>query len=263
MLTDAHCHPQDLSRVYNEFEKERLSVKAAASACDMEEFSFNEKMAHNTASCNTLLLCFAAHPQLAAKFPAPRTGMETMLQTLDTLAAQGHIAAVGEFGFDLYNAAFRETEAIQDTIFASQLETALRYSLPVILHVRRAMHKIFAASKTLAKCKAVVFHSWPGAYEEARSLLGRGVNAWFSFGNAILLNHKQAQRSCALLPADRLLTETDAPYQPRRGQKYSHWHDLPLILQAASSLRGEAGNSIDMKDMESLIETNFYNAFGK
>jgi TatD DNase family protein len=235
----------------------------------MEEFAYNEELAHNAAadSASPLLPCFAIHPQLPAVKaadgkPFTETELNDTLAALYTLAEAGRIAAIGEFGFDLYNAAFRETETIQDRIFAAHIEIALRYNLPVVLHVRRAMHKIFAAVKTLSKCRAVVFHSWSGTFEEGQSLLRRGVNAYFSFGNTIALNHKQAQKSCALFPAQRLLTETDAPFQPPRGEEFSQWANLPLILESAAALRREAGSDVtDAKELEKRIEANFRAVF--
>ena len=271
VLTDAHCHPADIAVVFPQAEQERrrLGVTAAASACDMEEFAHNEGIARNAAAdgVSPLLPCFAIHPQLPASKaangkPFTETDLNDTLATLYTLAQAGRIAAVGEFGFDLYNAAFRETESLQDRIFAAHLEAALRYDLPVVLHVRRAMHKIFAAAKKLSKCGAVVFHSWPGTFEEGQSLLRRGVNAYFSFGNTVALNHKQAQKSCALFPAERLLTETDVPFQPLRGKSFSQWADLPFIIETASTLRREAESNVsDAKELEKQIEANFNAVF--
>ena len=283
MLTDAHCHPFYLPSFLPEFEKERrhLGVIAAASAFGSREFAHNELLSHNAAPDNAppLFTCFGIHPQIFAinKEKLTKNSEQNTVnkeqvtecdevylnlqETLEKLASGKRIAAIGEIGFDLYNGAFRETEAIQDRFFAAQTEIALRYELPVVLHARRAMHKVFAASDVLAKCKAVIFHSWPGTFEEAEALLRRGVNAYFSFGNTISLNHKQAMRSCALLPAERLLTETDAPYQPRRGQAFSQWSDLPLILEAAANLRNEAGNKTNTKELENQIEINFKKVF--
>jgi TatD DNase family protein len=125
------------------------------------------------------------------------------------------------------------------------------------------MHKIFDAAKGLAKCKTVIFHSWSGTLEEGLSLLRRGVNAYFSFGNTVMLNHKQAIRCCSLFPAERLLTETDAPFQPQRGKEFSSWEDLPLIIETIARLRREAGSDInDAKELERQIEENFKKAFG-
>jgi len=269
MLSDAHCHPFDLPVFSPSFEAERrrLGVIAAASACGIDEFSHNEILSHNADKENAppLYACFGIHPQIfkirneEADLLLEGTG--NLLETLEMLASQKRIAAVGECGFDLYNSAFKETEALQDSVFPLHLETALRYELPLVLHVRRAMHKIFSFSKNLAGLKAVIFHSWSGAYEEALALLRRGVNAYFSFGNTIMLNHKQAMKSCALLPEDRLLTETDSPYQPRRGETFSQWADLLLILNAMAALRNEAGNKTDKNNFENQIEINFRKIF--
>jgi len=271
MLTDAHCHPFDLIRVFPqaEHERRRLGILAAASSCDLEEFSYNEELAKKAVADNAvpLLPCFGVHPQLPAVKkeegePFSEVELTASLETLRNLAAAGRLSAIGECGFDLYNTVFKETERTQDTLFAAHLEIAVDYGLPVVLHVRRAMHKIFAAEKTLSKCKAVVFHSWPGTLEEARSLLRRGVNAYFSFCNAIMLNHKQAIQCCSLLPVERLLTETDAPFQPRRGEKHSVLADLRLILETAVTLRNNTENAVtDATALENQIEDNFRKVF--
>jgi len=264
MLTDAHCHPFDLARVFPEAEaqRRRLGVCCAASATDTEECAFNEELARkaDVDGAAGILPCFAVHPQM----PAAKTSYENSLEALESLAGQGRLAAIGETGFDLFNAAFRETEAVQDRLFAVHLETALRHGLPVVIHARRAMRKIFGAARLLSKCKAVIFHSWPGTTGEGEALLRRGVNAYFSFGAAILLNHRQAMRCCAVFPADRLLVETDAPFQPLRGQGFSQWADLPRIIEAATALRREAADTdqtLNPKELETQIEENFNAAF--
>lgn len=182
----------------------------------------------------------------------------------ETLAGEGRLDAVGETGFDLYNDACRETEKIQDEIFALHLETALRRGLPLVLHVRRAMHKIFAHTRELKKAPSVIFHSWPGTLGEGEALLRRGVNAYFSFGAPVLSNRRETRRCCALLPAERLLLETDAPYQPPRGRTFSSWWDLPLICRGAAELRKEADSPGGTpEELEALTGANFFQAFQK
>jgi TatD DNase family protein len=255
MLTDAHCHPFDLAQFLPSAEQQRqhLGVLAAASSCDFEEFTYIENLV--TAKV-PLLPCFAIHPQQFIKSNCQDFDIDKHLLLLDELAKQKRITAVGECGFDLYNTEFKETEKIQEKIFAIHLETAFKYDLPVVLHVRRASSKIFEAVKSLAKCEAVVFHSCPLSFEEAQSLLRRKVNAYFSFGNTVINGHKQAIRCFASLPAERLLTETDAPFQPARGQKFSQWTDLPSIIEKAAALRNE-----NAKELESQIENNFRAVF--
>ncbi|MDR3336293.1 MAG: TatD family hydrolase [Treponema sp.] len=280
MASDAHVHPQDLLELFPgaEEERRRFRVPCAASAWNREEFEAQERLAKKAEQDGVapMALCFAVHPQLAASSSAAgsansagSTGSDTAalirtsLEALETLAAENRITAVGETGFDLYNEAFRGTEAVQEELFRRHLETALEKDLPLVLHVRRAMHKIFAYAAELRRLRAVVFHSYPGTLSEGGSLLKRGINAYFSFGNAILLNHKAAMAACARLPPERLLTETDAPYQGRRGEPYSHWADLPLIIRAAAALRHEAGSpAADPAELEEAVDGNFKRVYG-
>ena len=253
MLTDAHCHPYDLVSISPaaEDERKKLGIICAASASSLEEFEYCEQLPQT-------LPCFAVHPQMPAAQNNFEEKIDELLNLLEKLAGQGRLAAIGETGFDCFNTAFRDTEKLQEQLFSAHIETALRYDLPVVIHVRRAMNKIFAHSKTLKKCKAVIFHSWSGTMEEGLALLRHGINAYFSFGNTIMMNHKKAMRCCATFPIDRILSETDAPYQPLQAKEFSTYADILKVLEAITYLRqNESGQRISLKELENIIEMNF------
>jgi TatD DNase family protein len=244
-----------------EEERRSLGISCAASSATREEFLYHEELARGAGQGAPVLPCFAVHPQMpgAGERLAVYQGP---IDFAETLAREKRLAAVGEAGFDLYTPAFRAAEALQDAVFDAQADLALRHGLPLVIHVRRAMHKVFARSAVLRKLPALIFHSWPGTLGEGEALLRRGINAYFSFGTVILLNHKEARRCCALFPAARLLCETDAPYQSLRGREFSRWTDLPLILRGMAALRGEAGKTAaEPGELEKTIDRNFREAF--
>jgi TatD DNase family protein len=236
----------------------------------LEQFEFHEALAQKAKADNAppLILCYAVHPQLPAYLLREESGgkeplrLEGYYSILEEFAASCRLYAVGEAGFDFFDKTYKATEKIQDEVFAVHLEAAVKYHLPLVIHVRKAMHKIFPFTKELKKLPAVIFHSWPGTLVEGESLLHRGVNAFFSFGATIVNNHHEAQRSCAMFPLDRLLVETDAPYQPLRGKDFSTWEDLPAIIRKAAELRKDAGNpGRTAEELEEITEANFREAF--
>jgi TatD DNase family protein len=241
-----------------EDERRGLGLVCAASSTTEAEFACHEGLAKKAGEegAPPILPCFAVHPQMPGEGDDPGR-FAPLLELLEQLAAGRRIFAVGEAGFDLYGPEFRSAEELQDSVFSAQLEIARRHELPLVIHARRAMHKIFARAGELKKIPAVIFHSWPGTLGEGEALLRRGINVYFSFGTVILLNHKEARRCCALFPPDRLLTETDAPYQPLRGREFSRWADLPLILRGMAELRRAAA-----EELERTVDGNFRRAFG-
>jgi TatD DNase family protein len=256
-MTDAHCHPFDLAARFPdaEAERQRLNVVCAASAWNLGSFVYHESLA--AANKTAFRLCFAVHPQLASIDPGM---VQTSLGALYRLAEEKRLDAVGETGFDLYNESFKGAEKAQDELFIQHIELAAANDLALVLHIRHAVHKVFAQAKALKRVPALIFHSWSGTLNEAESLLRRGLNAWFSFGASIMLNHKEAMRSCARLPVERLLTETDAPYQPPRNAAFSCYADLPLILQTMHNLREQAG-TLPALPLETVIDINFHRCF--
>jgi TatD DNase family protein len=68
--------------------------------------------------------------------------------------------------------------------------------------------------------------------------------------------------AASLLPAERLLTETDAPYQPLRGKKYSSWKDIFTVIQAMADLRSQSGNVCrTFEELNEQTDENFWRAY--
>lgn len=242
MPSDAHCHPFDMkgSQPNAEAERNALNLTVAASSWNGDELYYHKELAQQAAHVGgpSIALCFGVHPQLPLVEPR---SVRASLESLYQFAESGVLSAIGEVGFDLYNEAYQSTEPMQDELFILELELAKARGLPLVLHLRRAMHKVFTYSKQLAALPAVVLHSYSGTYEEALALRKRGIAAYCSFGTTIALNHRKTMRACALLPQDMLLFETDAPYQPLRGQPYSTYRDIFTVVRTAAMLRSEAG----------------------
>lgn len=231
MISEAHFHLKQLLEVSPEsadFIKEN-DFLGFCSCRTLSEVEFVENfIAENPGTAAKLKITFGIHPQ------AP---VENEIQTLEKLVSENRIAAVGEIGLDRFNEEFAKTFEQQKKLFAAQLDIARCAKLPVILHIRKAIPEIFEQIQELKKIEKVIFHSYSGTAAEAESILNHGVNAFFSFGNAILNGHKKAIDSVKTLPENRILTETDAPYQPKKGENFSKPQDILEIMEKIAEIR--------------------------
>jgi TatD DNase family protein len=181
---------------------------------------------------------------------------------LARLAAGGQIAAIGEAGFDFFadrpeRVRNPENEAAQRAVFVYQLGLAERHGLPLLLHLRKAMDLAFEYSPRLKRLPGAVFHSYSGTAADARSLLARGVPAWFSFGASVLNGNKRSRAALVSVPAGRLLSETDAPWQPPSGSGFCRLEHIEDVVAGMAALRG-----IEKKALEEILERNFRAAYG-
>ncbi|MBO4699116.1 TatD family hydrolase [bacterium] len=236
MISDAHFHLKQLLEVSHEsadFIKEN-NFYGFCSCHTLQEVEFVENfIAENPETAGKLKISFGIHPQ------APG---EKELKTLEKLILEKRIAAVGEIGLDRFSEEFAKTFELQKKLFAAQLDMAEAAKLPVILHIRKAIPEIFEQIQELKKIERVIFHSYCGTAAEAESILNHGVNAYFSFGNALLNGHKKAVETVRFLPEERILTETDAPYQPKKGENFSKPQDILQILDKIAEIRSDLSN---------------------
>lgn len=215
---------------------------------------------HSRAEWDWHRAAYGDSPRVRASFGIhPQRPVMDEADFLRGLAEGGKIAAVGECGFDAFGE-FRPTMAEQERAFDLQVELALGCRLPLVVHLRKAFDAFSSRRKKLAGLPALVLHSWSFSPEEADKLLSAGVPALFSFGTTLLFKMpagpNRALRSLAALGADRVLLETDAPYQPTRDRERTELPDLDRVYEAAAQVRGCA-----VAELEAAVGGNFRRTF--
>lgn len=216
-------------------------------AHSIKEWKFQEEKRAELKLENEVFLSFGIHPQCCNQ----NTDLDELCVFMEKLASDKKLDAIGEMGFDFYTSEYKSNAVLQEKMFVFQLELALKYNLPVVIHCRKANEKLFEYSKSLKKLPFVLFHSFMGTAVEANSLINRGINAKFSFGKQMMNNNKKVIECVRELPLERLLFETDAPYQTLKNEKETYLVDIRTVYDAAWKIR-----QIDLPD---LSFEEFYN----
>jgi TatD DNase family protein len=261
VFADAHLHLVDLEREEPSFlanplpapdrlESSRQGWTACVVAHGRTEFARSQQL---RAFLPPTIACFGIHPQNPVMDDA---------DFLASLAASGFIQCVGEAGFDFFGdrpGLIRDADnlRVQRRAFEFQVELAASRSLPLVVHARRAIDILLGYGRRLARIPAVIFHCWPGRATEATEFLRKGVNAYFSFGTPLLRGGPRSYGSCVSLPAERILSETDAPWQPPHGEHHTNLSHIGTVVHKIASLRG-----MDRSAAELLLAENFGKAFG-
>ncbi|XP_078671948.1 3'-5' ssDNA/RNA exonuclease TatD-like [Branchiostoma floridae x Branchiostoma belcheri] len=142
-----------------------------------------------------------------------KTWTDDSLQELEKLASRPECVAVGECGLD-FNRNFSPQDQ-QKQVLERQVELACRLRKPLFLHEREAHQALVEIlSRHRADLPVVVIHCFTGTAEEARAYLDMG----FYIGLTGFLckdkrpNGVQWMLQQQLIPLDRLMVESDAPY---------------------------------------------------
>jgi TatD DNase family protein len=187
------------------------------------------------------------HPHQAGNAEAGR------LDELRDLLGHQRAVAVGETGLDYYrDYAPRDR---QRALFEAELGLAAELGKPVVVHSRAADHDTASALARFPGTVVLHCFSSPGLLEVA---LERSYYVSFA-GNVTYPKAYDLRGSARLVPAGRILTETDAPYlspQPRRG-KPNEPANVVHTVAALAEARGE-----DPRELEAHIDANAAAAFG-
>ncbi len=176
------------------------------------------------------------HPEDIAHSALGIDGELSEIRKLLDARKENKIVAIGEIGLDYYWEPYDKDEQIR--CFEAQMRLAEEYGLPVVIHDREAHGDCF---DTVLKFPSVrgVFHSYSGSAEMARELVRRGWYISFS-GVVSFKNAVKIKEVAAVVPDERILIETDAPYlapHPHRG-KINHSGRLVHTAAALADIRG-------------------------
>lgn len=148
------------------------------------------------------------------------------------MASETDAVAIGEIGLDYYRTA--TPPADQHRRFREQLDLAAELELPVIIHCRNAHADALGIIRAWqdsggTKMNPGVFHSFSGEGEHAKVAIELGFYLGVT-GPITFPKANSLRKIVALVPEDRLLIETDAPFltpEPRRGTRnepaYVRW----------------------------------------
>jgi TatD DNase family protein len=237
-LIDSHCHladeafSADLGPTVDRARAAGLTgALCVLSAGDMAESAAAAKV---RALWPDVSFSVGIHPHRAGDFAG-------RLEHARTTVRQGVLSegarALGEIGLDYhYDYSPRD---VQQAVFRAQLRLALELDLPVIIHTREATDDTFAILREVGPAIRGVFHCFTGDVGMARSALDLGF--YVSIAGIVTFPRSESLRDVAkLVPNDRLLVETDAPYLapvPHRGKRNEPAF-VVRVAEAVAAVRG-------------------------
>ena len=194
-------------------------------------------------SNGTLFSTAGVHPHHASDYTDESDALIRSLVTKDA------VVAVGECGLDYFRN-FSPRDAQLDA-FRRQLQIAKETGLPVFLHQRDA-HDDFIdiLEPCLGDLSRAVAHCFTGEHESLREYVELGLYIGITGWICDERRGKHLHDIVSIVPDDRLLIETDAPYllprtiQPRPKTRRNEPAYLPEVLRVVAQARGQSEDHV-------------------
>jgi len=260
-VVDNHCHLEMTLDGTQELSPER-ALEAAAGVgvprivqigCELDSARWSVEVADRVSS---IVAGVSLHPNEAPLLAAAGRFDETWAE-IEELATRACVRAVGETGLDHYRTG-AEGWAAQEHSFRRHIDLAKRLSKTLVIHDRDAHADVLRVLDDEGSPQRVVMHCFSGDAEFARACLERGF--WLSFAGTVTFKNAQDLRDAAVVvPPDRLLVETDAPFLtpvPHRGRPNASYL-VPHTMRFLAELRGN-----DLGELCGAVERNTFAAYG-
>jgi TatD DNase family protein len=165
--------------------------------------------------------------------------------------------AIGECGLDYFHEG-HAPPAVQRAAFSDQIAQARERAVPVIVHTREAEEdtKAMVREAGAAGVRGVL-HCYTGSHGLAETAIDAGWS--ISFSGIVTFNRWTDDALVRLVPDDRLLVETDAPYLapvPVRGRRNEPQFARYTVARLAA-VRG-----VDVEALAALTTANTRRFFG-
>ena len=237
-LFDSHCHLDD--NIYDKDLKGALSRASSAGVLKMMIVGVDKKSSARAVALAELYPDLYAsvgfHPHDAKE--CSKEGLEFLIK----LAKNPKVKAWGEIGLD-FNRMYSSRED-QERWLVRQLEISDELNLPVIFHERESHGRLIEILKKHFKPdRKGVIHCFSGNESELNQYLSLGL--YIRITGIITIKGRGAElRNLApLIPADRILIETDAPYLTPTPEKNKVRRNEPAFVKSVllklAEVRGE------------------------
>lgn len=258
-VVDSHCHLDLLADLPGPSQlPDALAAARAAGVrrvvtigVDVETSRWQADVA---ASHPDVYAAAAIHPNEA---PGLGAGLDEACAEIARLAARPEVRAVGETGLDYFRTA-PGGRAAQVESFRRHIAIAKETGRTLVIHDREAHADVLRILAADGAPERVVFHAFSGDAGLAGECAAAGYLMSFA-GNVTFKNAANLRAAAAVVPADLLLVETDAPFLtpvPWRGRPNGPYL-VPLTVRALADARGA-----DVADVATAIAANAERMFG-
>ncbi len=182
---------------------------------------------------------------------APHHVLETNendLASVRNMLSEEVVVAVGEIGLDYH---YDMPPDKQRELFAHQLEWAVEFQLPVVIHSREAEDDVLSSLRE-KKCSRGVIHCFTEGPNMARGAVKLGF--YVSFAGILTFKNAHALRAIAAeVPLERILIETDSPFLapvPYRGKR----NEPAFVVEVARTIAELHG--ISLEEVERITSEN-------
>lgn len=249
MLVDSHCHldfPGLANRLDQVLESMEKSMVGAA-LC----------VAVSLEGLPRVIALAEAHENLYASVgvhPEERDCSEPEISTLVRLAEHKRVLGIGETGLDYYWQ--KDKPEWQRKRFRTHIRAAKIARKPLIIHTREAEEDTLRVLREEGAHEVGgVMHCFTGTQEVAKEALDLGFHISFS-GIVTFKNANQIKEVTKMVPLDRILVETDAPYLapvPFRG-KVNEPAYVRYVAEEIAALKGVAFTEIERATTENFCK---------
>lgn len=254
MIIDTHCH-----LYVSEFASDYQEVIARAIQEGIEKFYLPSI---DSQSINQMLRLEQEYPGKCFSMMGlhPCSVKENFKDELDIVSdwlSKRKFAAVGEIGLDFYWD--RTFEKLQYDAFHQQIEWALHYDLPIVIHSRDSTSECIEVVKHHQNGSLKgIFHCFGSDYESAVKITDLG----FYLGIGGIITYKNSGLSAVLekIPLAHLVLETDAPYLspvPFRGKRNESSY-LNYVLDKLAIVKG-----VSREEVAEVTTANAEKIFGR
>ena len=164
---------------------------------------------------------------------------ESDLASVRNMLSEEVVVAVGEIGLDYH---YDMPPDKQRELFAHQLEWAVEFQLPVVIHSREAEDDVLSSLRE-KKCSRGVIHCFTEGPNMARGAVKLGFYVSFA-GILTFKNAHELRAIAAEVPLERILIETDSPFLapvPYRGKR----NEPAFVVEVARTIAELHGISLE------------------
>lgn len=248
MFIDTHCHLSvedydDIDEVINDNRKagiEKIIISGCTKESIIESLELSKKY-------DDIFVTIGYHPSEA------KIILNSDISDLEKHLIDDKVVGIGEIGLDYHYG--KDDIDLQKELFKKQLDLAIKYKLPVVIHSRDATLDTINILKEYPDVIGDI-HCFSGSVETARQYINMGY--YLGIGGVVTFTNSNLSKVVKEIGIDNIVFETDSPYLtpvPFRGKKNCSKY-IPYICKKVAETLGEDEDMVAKKVLD-----NTYNLF--